>query len=56
MLVAQLASPEDAEPVSSSSWTAVAMIGTLTHKHKHTHVLVQEVVFMSTFCVSKLDI
>ncbi len=35
VLVAQVASPEDAEPVSSSSWTAVAMMGTLRHKHTH---------------------
>lgn len=35
MLAAEEASPEDAEPVSSSSWTAVAMMGTL-RQMKHT--------------------
>lgn len=29
VVVAEEASPDDAEPVSSSSWTAVAIMGTL---------------------------
>ena len=39
-MTAEEASPEEAEPVSSSSWTAVAMIGTLGQKRIKAHIII----------------